>query len=371
MDETPRKKSGFLRMLLILMLVAVAIAAIALALRGRESGGLRGLWQSITRGETAEEFYYENASGGAFGDLNGGLAVLSSAGLTVFGSDGETAFTRLFSWSSPAMDTAGKFGVAYSIGGKSVVFFDDRSVILELTAEYPVVSASVNASGYLAVCTEEGSYLGAATVYTGSGTAIYRWRAGTGRILSADVRAGSELLVLTVGSGGSRLVLQSLAGEEMKAEYTFPGLMIDAAFTDGGVTAVTTGSVIRLNGDLEEKGVYDFSGRYLTAYDIEDGFTALALSDFQVGGVGTLVTLDRDLSELGSAVFSEDILSLDARENTVAVLHTGRVETYTRAMESTERLSCDAGTEQVLVRSGGDVLTAGAFSAHVHTAAEG
>ena len=371
MDERRIKRSGFLKTLFILLLFAVAIAAVALAIRGQEEGGFRGLWQSISRGEMAEEFYYENASGGAFGDLNEGLAVLSPAGLTVFESDGETAFTRLFSWSSPAMDTAGKYGVAYNIGGKNAVFFDDRSVILELTTEYPVVSASVNASGYLTVCTEESGYLGAVTVYNGGGTAIYRWHAGSGRILSADVRAGSELLILTVGSGGSRLVLQSLASEEIKAEYVFPGLMIDAAFTGGGVTAVTTGSVLFLNGDLEEEAIYDFAGRYLTAYAIEDAYTALALSDFQVGGVGVLVTLDANADELGRAAFSEEILSLDARGNTVAVLYTGRAETYSRALEDAGRFDCDAGVERVLVRSDGSVLTAGAFSAYVHTTAEG
>ena len=369
MDEKPRKKSGFFRILLILLLVAVAISAIALALRGREAGGLRGLWHSIAHGDYTEDFYYENASDGAFGDLNGGLAVLSPAGLTVFEGNGGAVFTRLFSWSSPAMDTAGKYGVAYNIGGKNVVFFDDRGVILELATEYPVVSASVNASGYLAVCTEESGYLGAVTVYNGSGTAIYRWRAGSGRVLSADVRTGSELLILTVGSGGSRLVLQSLASEEMKAEYVFPGLMIGAAFTDGGVTAVTTESVLYLSDDLEERAVYDFAGRYLAAFDMEDTYTALSLSDFQVGGIGVLVTLDQKAEELGRAAFSEDILSLDARGDTIAVLYTGRVETYGRTMEDAGRFDCDAGMERVLVRSDGSILTAGAFSAHVYSAA--
>ena len=365
--ESPKKKSGFLRILIIVMIVAVAITAVSLAVRGGKTGGLGALWQSITGGDELRELSYENASGGVFGSVGDGFAVMAQSGLRVFDSAGGEKFTRLFNFDDPAMVTAGKYGVAWDVGGNSVIFFSEDNVIYEFETESRIVSASVNQSGYMCVCTEESGYLGSVTVYNPKGTDIYKWYSGQARVLSAQVRKNSELMVLTVGEGGSGLVLMPLDSEEETARYSFAGLIIDAAFQGSDVVAVTTGSLVFLNGSLEETGAYDFAGRYLDRYKITDDYVALELGDYQVGGDRYVVTVDTKGEELGSALMSDEILSLDAGKDGVAVLYSGEITVYNRDMSSGAAVECAAGTESVVLRKDGSVVAAGAFSAYVYS----
>ncbi|MGM9522188.1 MAG: DUF5711 family protein [Oscillospiraceae bacterium] len=370
MEDTPKKKSGFLRILLIMMLLAVAIVAAALAVKSGEAGGFKKLWQSITGKNTVLEIYYENASGGVFGSVGDGLAVMSESGLSVFDEQGEEVFSRLFSFGDAALWTAGKYGAACDIGGNSVIFFSADKIICELETEHAVLSVSVNSDGYMCVCTEESGYLGSVTVYNSNGTDIYKWSAGSARVLSADVKGGSELLVLTVGEGGSSLVLMPLTSEQESARYNFPGLIIDADFCGKGIAAVSTESVIYFDDKLEETAVYDFSGRYIDRYSFGDSFTALGIGDYQVGGDRYLVTVGDDGTELGSVLADGDILGMDAGKYGVAALYSGRITVYNRDMSDSEGFECAAGTEDVILRDDGSVVAAGAFSAYIHTPAE-
>lgn len=360
------KKSVLIRALTVVMLFAAALAAVALAVRSEQEGGLEAVWDSITGRRKAEEFYYDNASDGAFADMKNGLAVMSGSELRVYSRDGELSFSRLFTYSSPAMHVSGDYGAAYDVGGRTVIFFSDDGVICDVVAENPIVSAYVNSKGYLAVSAEDSGYFGSVTIYNSNGTAIYRWMAGSARVLSARVQGSERFIALTVGEGGSRIVQYALSSEGLDAEYTADELILDAVFTEDGVIAVTTGGLIGLDEKLQESWRYDFEGKYLAAYDIFSGGAALALSNFQVGGGGTLVALSASGKELGSAGYSGDIVSLDASKDGTAALISGKVSVFDGSMKLRTEFEADAAAERVIMRSDG-VMCAGAFSARLHT----
>ena len=365
MKDNLKKKNWLLKVIIICLLMILAIVVIVTASRGRENG-LKGVWDAITGGEATREFYYENSSGGYFETLSdGSLAVMSNAGLYVFEESGEESITRLFNYAAPALYVSGDYGVACDIGGTSVVFFSSQSVILELETKSPVISASVNEDGYLCVCTEESGYMGSVTVYNPKGTDIYKWYSGSSRVLSADVRGHSDLMVLTVGEGGSSLIMMPLTSEQETARMEAAQLILDAWFTDKGVTALTTNGVLYLTGSFEERGTYDFQGRYLQAFSVSRDSLALLLSDYQVGGDRLLVSVDTDGRELGSAQADGAILDIDVSEDAVAVLYSGYIRTYGLDMTAEGICQCPTGTEQVIILEDGGVLAAGAFSATV------
>lgn len=366
MEEKPKKKRGLLKILLIMLVIAVAILTVAVAVRTRQEGGLRELWRSVRGIEKTDEFFFENASGGAAEGFDLGLAVAADSGLYVYDETGTAIFSKLYAWQDPAMAVEGNFGVAWNVGGNTVIFFDRDGVVLETEEENPVVSASVNSLGYLAVSTEADGYKGIVTVYNSLGTAIYRWSAGHDRVLSARVSGRDELVVLTVGSGGSRLVLLKLDSEELQGEYTDPGLIIDFAFTDSGITAVSTTALVGLSGELEERWRFDFGGRYLEKYALGGSLTALALTDYQVGGNRTVETVDDRGNGKGSLSLAESPADIDVRGDTVAVLTAEQVAVYSGTMEETRSYACDFGAGHADLRTDGSVICSGTFSAYVY-----
>lgn len=365
MDEKRQKKRGFLKALCILLLIAAAILAVAMAVASQREGGLRGLWRELRGDVDAKEFFFENAAGGSFADLDNGLAVAATSGLYVYDREGEQTFTRLYTWTRPVVKTAGTYGAAYDVGGNLVLFFSSDAMITELKTETPVISASVNDLGYLTICTQEDDYLGSATVYNSLGKAIYRWSAGRGRVLSGAVRGRDELLVLTVGSGGSRVVTMPLDSEDLTAEYTAGDLVIDAMYTDSGVTLITTTRLIGLDRDLKEVWSLDYADRFLQAYGLGPDAVIVALSDFQVGGSRTVMTVSASGEVLGRMQTDEEIGDLAVSQNRAAVLSGGILTVYGKGLTSPTEYECDFGAERVMIRPDGTVLCAGTFSAFV------
>ncbi len=365
MRDAPKKKIGLIRVILIVLTALAAIVAAIMAVKGRD-GGLQGLWDAITGGSDATEYYYESSSGGAFGTIGGrGLAVASNSGLYVFDNEGDQNFSVLFSYGSSSLNTAGDYGAVCDIGGKSVIFFNTSGVISQIETDYPVVSAAVNDEGYLCVCTEESGYLGSVTVYNSEGVDIYKWYSGSARVLSADANGGSQLLVLTIGQGGSNLVLMPLSSEQETSRYSVAGLIIDAGFDGNNIWAVTTEQVLFFNNRLEERGTYDFSERYLEAYAAGNGYMVLRISDYQMGGQSQIVSLSDSGQELGSTVTEAGPADMAASDEAVAVLYSGSVVIYDLNMSAQGRAQCASGTERVVIRNDGTVLAAGAFSAYV------
>ncbi len=370
MRDSPKKKSGLFRVILLIAVIALAVIIVAIA-ASRHDGGLRGLWNAVTGNDDAEEFYYESSTGGSFRTIGGkGLAVMSQAGLYVFDASGDERFSTLFAYSSPAMRVAGDYGAACDIGGNSVIFFNTDEIISHIETEYPVISATVNDSGYLCVCTEESGYMGSVTVYNPNGTDIYKWYSGSGRILSACVNGNSDLMVLTVGSGGSNLVLMPLNSDQETARFTDEGLIIDAGFSGNGVWALTTDSVIFLNRDMSESAVYDMAGRYLKGYSVVDGRMLLMLSDYQVGGTNWVISVGTDGQEIGSAQLASDPAAMDAFGDRLTILYTDKIEFYNTDMTKIGESPCEPGTESISMREDGSVLAAGSFSAQVMVPAE-
>lgn len=368
MEGKKKKNRRFTKAVLILLLLTVAILAVALAVRSREEGGLKALWRDIRGDRVTDEFFFENASGGDASDMDLRLAVAADSGLYVFDESGELAFNRLYSWSSPALTVRGNYGAVYDIGGTTVIFFTGDKIITEVTAEQPVISVTVNDLGYMCVSTEAEDYRGAVTVYNSLGTAIYRWSAGVDRILSARVSGRDSLLTLEVGRGGSRMVLLSLDSTDVQAEYEYPGLLIDACFTDSGITAVATDKALGFSSKLEERWSVDYSGRFLECYSMSASTLALGLTDYRVGGGRTVETYSASGEQKGVLALASPPTDMDVSGAAVAVLASDTVTLYTDALEESASYDCSFGAEHVSIRSDGSVLCSGTFSAYVYGA---
>ncbi len=352
-----------LRSTLLSLIFAMAVAALVIAL---QKGSFGELWAKFTGRSLDADFYYDNCSGGSFKVVGNSFAVCSNGVLYLFNEDGEETLTRLISFSDAKLCAAGDFAALYDVGGSSAIFFSEDSVICDVETELPLTSASVNGSGYLAVCAQESGYMGAVTVYNRNGTAIYKWYSGTARVLSAEVSDDGELFALTVGNGGSHLVKYSLSSEQLQASYDYAGLAIDVLVCEDNLALVTTDSVVWLDRDLQEKAAYTFDGRYLSAFAGGDDFIALLLGEYKVGGSKTLVSVSTGGLELGSVEALDDVLAMDALKEWTAILLSDSVSVYDQKLQLVYSLDAVSGAESIVLTQDGGVVTAGAFSAHAY-----
>ena len=148
--------------------------------------------------------------------------------------------------------------------------------------------------------------------------------------------------------------------------YTFPGLMIDMAFTESGVTAVTTTSLVGLSGQLEERWTKEFEGRFLERYALSEQLTVIALTDYQVGGGRTVESLSAGGASRGVIALLDAPMDMDIRDGRVAVLTADRATVYDEALKETAAYECGFGAEHVSLRPDGSVICTGTFSAYVY-----
>ena len=363
-----RKKTGVLRFILTSGMFIAVIVLVALVIR---NGGLdvRKLWNRMT-GEKADEFFYENTAGGSFAAVGDGFAALSGSYLSVFDETGDKTVSKLLSFSKPELSSAGKYGAAWSLGGRDIVLFTENRIEKTLQTENNIISVTINSRGYFCVSSEEPGYTGSVTVYNRNGKALYKWSSGSNYVLSARLRDSSELMILTVGKSGSELIRCRISSEQVETRYTYDGVIIDADFTSNGVTAVTAEELIFLDRSFSEKSRYSFEGKSLDAYSVDTQFTAVVLGDYQVGGTRRLVTLSNG-EVIAEANVAGDIAGMDMAGNHVALLYVGELDEYTYRLVPEASWTPPAGAEHVTVREDGSVIAAGAYSAKIFTLENG
>lgn len=358
------KGKGTWRYILIALGLLLAIGLIALILIMSTGSDFREALLDL-RGKAATTFYYEGAASGGAVPVGSGLACVNSSGVTLYNRRGEELWSQRQGFRNPRFSLAEGWAAAWDFGGKTVYLLKEDGLAYKVNAEGALRSVTVNDKGYLCLCTKEVGYGGSATVYNPNGTALYKWYSGQSYLLTACMREENDLLLLTLGSEGSKLALVRITEEEPLYEATFSALILDAAFNDRGVTAITGESILFLTGELTQRAACSFSGQALKDYALGENCAALLLGQYQVGGLRTLVTCDIDGHILGNLTMEEEPLSLCLRRDTVCLYTPGTIRVLTRRLTETASLTAPVGCEAVYLRARNQLIAAGPYTASV------
>ncbi|SHI22785.1 hypothetical protein SAMN02745823_03645 [Sporobacter termitidis DSM 10068] len=374
-----RKRRRAVRIISSVVVLAVVslVAAVLVTNNGNLSlDGFKRLLGKTGGAKTADTFSYESGFNNVFADVDGGFAVASTVGIQVFDAGGNKTFTEIYEMANPALSAAGKTGVAYDLGGTALKVFDTAGILGSMTTNGKIISASLNAGGWLALCTQEtGGYKASVSVYKPGAYDYtkqppFKWSSGKGGyILSAAVSPDNKsLAVLTLTSSGSRIVFFSLDSTEEKASCALDGkLAMDLRFTDDShVLAVGPEALVQIGTDGKNQVLADYTDKYLADYSMNGSdFTALVLSDYMVGGQGRLVTVDKNGKTLGTLETARKITSVSAQGNYLAVLYDDGLVIYDRNLKESARDDDTAGTVKTMMRSDGSALLITSHSASV------
>ena len=366
-----RKKRLVVILAVLLLLAAVVLVAImqAKGISPKDLFADREEREILTGGKT-DELSYQNGDDGAFGFAGERLIVASQHSIRIYNFGGEEVFTQSTIMTRPAINICGEAAVVFDIGGKELDIIDENEQVKTLTAEGEIVSAALNENGWMALCAQESGYNGTVTVYNKTGKPVYKWYSGEGYVLGARVSPNNKkLAVLTVDGSGSKVSFFKLSSEDVQGTYEIAELGMEivwlgsdrlALLSDSGVTYMTTQG--------EEKAKYIFEDPSLRNIDFrEDGGFAAALSPFQVGTEGTLISVSKEGEELGSIDIREEVLDISVCEEYIGVLYSGRILVYTKDLQVWAEFNGTGTTQEIQVLSDGRVIAAGDFSSAIYS----
>ncbi|MBQ6539705.1 MAG: hypothetical protein IJL71_01585 [Oscillospiraceae bacterium] len=356
--------------LVVFILVAgfIVLAAVNINDLSLESMG-RTLKSWFGTKERAETISYEGTEPVGFAELNGGLITLSLEGFTVFDEYGNKAADRSVVMSEPVAVSGKKAAGVFDRGGKTLFIINPGGDIKVYESDEKLLSVSVNANGWFALCTEETNYKGSVTVLNSQRKAVYKFYSGDGYLLNAVVSDDNKsLAAVKLNSGGSELVRYSLNSEEVRMTAKADSqVMVKAKFgVYNGVSVLTDTSFIAYDDDGQVKESFGFSDYRLGAFSLDgDGFSVILCRSDSGENRSKLVTLDDSGKVISELEIVKEVKGLSASGRYIAVLYSDGLSVYDKSLKERRTYETDPGAESVMMCGDGAVIVAGEYSAAI------
>lgn len=365
------KRSGPVRRFFTFFLALALVLGVVLAAAYRDGTGFDVLRRYLNYGGSAssgeERYRYDASSANRYALLGNQLVVLSDTSLHLLDKDGGETWSTQVKMTAPALSQGGGRAAAYDIGGRSLYVLDKTGEIFHMETEEdePLISATLNGRGMLAVTTERRNAKGAVSVYNENMQQVCAFTSGERFVADARVSDdGDVLAAVRLGQENgvfvSNVVLYDLRepGEKKPfAEYSVPdGLVLSVGEQSEKLVTVTDTCVSYATHSGKVEASYGYGGAYLRNYSLGDSFTALLLNRYQAGNVGRLVTVDADGGELGTLEIHEEVRGLSAAGRYLAVLYTDRLVVYNQDLQVYASLRGIGNVSSVLMRADGSAL---------------
>ena len=270
--------------------------------------------------------------------------------------------------STPAIRQAGKYVLAYDVGGYALhAVSAAKGSVLDVTTTRPVLDADLAEDGSICYSTSESGYKSVICVYNANQTLIYRRLSSSQYLPLCAVSKGAEYLAAAAlgqneGSYESTIQIFRTDTEDAVQSISFGNeLIYDLFFADDqSILAVGEDHARWLSLTGERLGSYDYSESYLKDFDFGgSGFLTLVLNMYQAGNRYQVVTVGPDGEALGSLDFDEQILDFSAAGKYVAVLTAGTLRIYDNTMHLYASTDNDTGATNVVMRTDGTAILAG------------
>lgn len=384
---TPPKKrpSRLLRLLAFLVTLALMAGAVALV-ANRDKLNLDGVrrwfnYRSLERSDSgqAESFSYDGGSASSFATLDDGLLVCSTASIRLYSGSGTLYVDQTISMEHPVIHSTEHSAVVYDAGGQDLFVFSGKEQVfsLSLKEDESLLSARLNQEGSLVVVAQESGYKGTVTVYGQDFQPIMRIKLSSRFVSDAALSPdGKSVALVTLGVNGStfestlELYQLSRTEEDVSPDHTCSlgnDVPLDLAWKSDGIWVLGQSSFTLVSPNGENKGSYDYSGQYLKGFSLNgEGYAVLLLGKYRAGSAADLIVLDHTGQVKASSSLHDQVFSLSAAGNYIAVLSAGRLDLYTPDLTLYRSLETTQGARRVIQRSDGSTMLMNADTAHLY-----
>ena len=378
-EEQKPKKRRKLSGIALFLLTLVVVLGVVLVAAYRDGTGFDVLrrYFSYSREEKASGdagYDYDASSSNRFAALGDTLVVLSDTSLKLLGQGGEELWSANVQMKAPALATGGGRAVAYDVGGRELYVLDEKGEVasFEMNEEEPLIAATLNGKGWLAVTAEKQNYKACVSVYNAKMEKVFDFNSSRRFVSDACVTDDcAYLAAVTLGQEDgtfvSNIVLYDLTQTEPVANYSVrDGLVTSITQQSGKLVTVSDNKLTIADTAGQIAGEYSYGGAYLREYDCGgDGYTVLLLNRYQSGSVGRLVTVGTDGEELASLDVHEEVLSVSAVGRYIAVLYTDSLVVYNPDLQAYATLRGTGYAKEALVRTDGSALLIASESARL------
>lgn len=307
--------------------------------------------------------------------FDSGLAVSSVAGLDIYDAGGKEIASVPNAVSVPAIEAGKKLILAYDVGGTtlSAAGAGAGAVLNEDTGK-PILDADISADDQICYTTASDGYKTVLTVLDNQQNEIYQWLSSSQYFSMCSVADGGKLAAaVALGQTGgvfeSKLQFFPTDQEEPGPSVSLGNqLILDLNFIDSKrICAVGETSLRFFDTNAKPVGEYDYQDAYLKDFDLSgNGFAALSMNMYQAGSRYSVVTVGWDGKELANQYIGEEILSISAAGNYVAVLTANSLKIFTSDLTLYAQTQEVLGASHVAMRDDGSALLIGSGSAHLY-----
>ncbi|MBQ9647990.1 MAG: hypothetical protein IJV43_06480 [Oscillospiraceae bacterium] len=376
-----RKKGGGRRALLLLLALAAVLGAVWYAAY-RDLNSLDSLRRLFTYNKVrqdadgkAELFHYDSDRSAAYAALGDGLLIVSTTRIRLLDGDGEELWAQTVNFAHPAIASGTQLAAVYDVGGEELYILGTRGLVRDMSGESGngLLSATLNASDYLALTTLKSGYRAAVTVYTPSGEPAFAFNSSEryvsdARVLNDNRHVAAVMLGEADGVFASTLTFYAFDSEEPVSETTLGGSMVLSLGSVGQkLAALEDGRLTLFNADGSLSGSRRYEYPYLRGQSMSGAdFAALLLSRYKSGSALRLVTVDAEGETLGTLDERREILDVSAAGRYVAALYSDSLTIYTADLTEYATLSGTDFAKQVVMRADGTALLLGASRAWLY-----
>lgn len=295
-----------------------------------------------------------------------GLAIVANDKFKIYDSTGLEFFSTQAVMLNPVLRTTPKQVLVFDRGDGSLKVYNSFAEVFSLEMDEPIINASLNDSGALAVVHKAEGYKSQLTLYDSAFKERYKWYSAGSYLLAADVYGNCRQfaaagIVLDGSSTQSEILL-------FNANDTAPyvRIAIDSAFiydikyiNKGSLLAIAdTGWYLVDTSTGEFLQSMKYSRASLLYYDLCGDRLAMVLSG-QRRGMNTLTTVNVLTGKDVSADISGTPLSVACYDGYTAVLTDRALLCYDNAGDPISEIEVEAGEQAVLAADAQHVVLTG------------
>ena len=382
-EEPPKrvqeKKRDKKKVLWLILAVAAAVCIVAVVLLWDQSSfdGLRRsiIYATAKKDENgcAELYQYAGDQTSQFAALEGSLVDLSANQLMLINEKGDNLINESIRFAAPMLISNENCAVAYDIGGTQLYVLGNKGILWTLESEDEILSASLNANGYVTVVGNKSGYKAAVRVYSNAGEPVFEYDSADRFVMTAALSGDNRTLAaITMGQQNGRFVsylmlYRTNSKEPTKKMMISNGVVYDIGWVDGCFCIVAEDGLYFVETDGSPVGSYVFGNVYLRRCCFsENDYASILVSRYKSGSQCTALAVDVEGNELGCCEVDGEVLSFDNAGRYTAVLCADELSIYDKEMQMVSRLPDISEAHQVLMRSDGSAILAGTTAARLY-----
>lgn len=372
---------GFTRELIAIAvtLALFVLAAVLIVNRDRLNLDVVKRWVAygtLDRDESGrtEEFDVSGDGTNVYAALGENLVMCTGHELQVFTRSGRSAVRETVNLNAPIIHSEGGYAAVYDVGGQNLYVLHNAEIVHTYTASQgtQLLSARVNAAGYLVLVEQTSGHKATVTVYDDK----YRPRIGinesTNFVSDAVISPDSKTVAVlefyqSEDAFASDLVLYSVKDATKQTTSKLgEDLVIDLRWKGERIWAQRESGLTVLDRDGSILNTWKRSNKYLTRYSLDGiGYAVEYLSKYRSGGAGELRIIGTDGEQTVSRSINEEVLSISAAGRYVAVLSTNSLMVFKDDLQEYASLG-NQSARRALMRADGSVVLIGTEKARLY-----